>query len=147
MNAYVLVWSRIFRLTSEGMEQGASEQQAAERCFCRTPYGKKYAVRILGRDPELYPMPLFLREDQVALANHVYAAERANEADAHAESWSEAVHIEVEERWLARLRDPEGHAAVLKHMDILAGKESGEESLCSEFFRSAILQARRGRRR
>ena len=73
-------------------------------------------------------MPLFLREDQVALANHVYTAERANEAEAHAESWSEAVHIEVEERWLARWRDPEGHAAALEHMDILAGKESGEES-------------------
>ncbi len=47
-------------------------------------------------------MPLFLREDQVALAKHLYAAKKANEADAWAESWSEAVHIEVEERWLAR---------------------------------------------
>ena len=135
VNAYVRVWSRIFRLTSEGMEQGASEQLAAERCFCRTPYGKKYAVRILGRDPEFYPMPLFLREDQVALANHIYAAERANEAEEHAESWSEAVHIEVEERWLARWRDPEGHAAALEHMDILAGKESGQESSAVQPFR------------
>ena len=59
-------------------------------------------MRILGKDPEFYPMPLFLREDQAALANYIYAAERVNETDAHAESWSEAVHIEVEERWLAR---------------------------------------------
>ena len=38
------------------------------------------------------------------------------------------MHIEDEECWLARWRDPEGHATALKHMDILAGKESGEES-------------------
>ncbi len=84
------------------MEQGKSEELAAERCYYRTPYGKKFAVRILGRDPEFYPIPLFLREDQVALAKHVYAAAKANEAEAHAESWSEAVHIEVKERWLVR---------------------------------------------
>ncbi len=80
-------------------------------------------------------MPLFLHEEKVALANHVYAAERANGADAHAESWSEAVHIEVEKRWLARWRDPKGHAAALKHMDILAGKESSEESSAVQPFR------------
>jgi hypothetical protein len=143
VKVYVRVWSRIFRLTSEGMEQGESEQLAAERCYHRTPYGKKFAVKILGRDPDFYPMPLFLREDQVALANHVYTAEKANEADAGAEPWSEAVHIEVEERWLARWRDPEGHAAALEHMDILAGKESSEESVAAKS--SAVQLWRRPR--
>ena len=85
-------------------------------------------------------MLLFLREDQVALANHIYAAERANEAEEHAESWSEAVHIEVEERWLSRWRDPEGRAGAHGH--------SGGQGIWRGIFRSAaISQARRGRRR
>ena len=70
----------------------------------------------LGRDPDEYPMPLFTPEDQESLAAHI---EEAREEFAEKnECWDEAEHIEVEERWLHRWKDPAGHARVIAEMDV-----------------------------
>jgi hypothetical protein len=98
---YVRVWSRIFRMFSElPIEKAVSEFWATKRCYEKTPYGKRYAVNQLGRDPAEYPMPLFTREDQESLVVHI--DEARHECEENIECWDEAEHIEVEERWLQR---------------------------------------------
>ncbi len=60
-------------------------------------------------------MPLFTSEDQASLAIHIQEAQ--NVCKEKNQCWDEAEHIEVEERWLARWRDPEDHARVIAEMD------------------------------
>ena len=86
------------------MEKAVSEYWATERCYENTPYGKRYAVSQLGRDPDEYPMPPFTPEDQESLAVHIEEAQHTCEEKN--ECWDEAEHIEVEERWLHRWKDP-----------------------------------------
>ena len=101
MRIYVRVWSRIFRMSSQlPMEKAVSEYHATEHCYEMTPYGKRYAVNHMGRDPDDYPMPLFTPEDQESLAAHIKEARQ--ECAEKNECWDEAEHIEVEERWLHR---------------------------------------------
>ncbi len=97
------------------IEKAVSEFWATERCYENTPYGKSYAVSQLGRDSADYPMPLFTRENQASLAVHIEEARR--ECDKKNECWDEAEHIEVEERWLHRWKDPAVHARVIAEMD------------------------------
>ncbi len=56
------------------MEKAVSKYWATERCYEKTPYGKRYAVSQLGRDPAEYPIPPFTRADQESLAAHIEEA-------------------------------------------------------------------------
>ena len=124
VKAYVDVWSKVIRMTSVApMEKDESEYHATERCYNTTPYGRRYAVNQVGRDPEYYQhLPLFTVEDQVAYEDHLDKAERDHpgpSASYHigAGNFNGLDYREAEQRFFDKWKDPVGHARDIAAMD------------------------------
>ena len=78
INEYVRTLSKILRLTwDKSAEPEEVEDCARERCYNSTPYGRRYDVNSIGRDPVNYVMPMFTRANQIAHREHLDDTEGA----------------------------------------------------------------------